>query len=119
FVGLLHQAFSEYAKDRGTKLQEEWGKVQGRYNDILYNVSTDETVALIGKSITHSESIDNSDDSVVQQVLEALDKNKSDRKKQLKQRLEQCVPLHPLTALILGPISKRRFSQNERSTFSF
>ncbi|MFA0660605.1 hypothetical protein AB4619_15920 [Vibrio splendidus] len=119
FVGLLHQAFSEYAKDRGTKLQEEWGKIQGRYNDILYNVSTDETVALIGKSITHSESIDNSDDSVVQQVLEALDKNKSDRKKQLKQRLEQCVPLHPLTALILGPISKRRFSQNERSTFSF
>ncbi|MHA7590183.1 hypothetical protein ACX15B_27815 (plasmid) [Vibrio harveyi] len=119
FVGLLHQAFSEYAKDRGTKLQEEWGKVQGRYNDILYNVSTDETVALIGKSITHSESIDNSDDSVVQQVLEALDKNKSDRTKQLKQRLEQCVPLHPLTALILGPISKRRFSQNERSTFSF
>lgn len=119
FVGLLHQAFSEYAKNRGTKLQEEWGKIQGRYNDILYNVSTDETVALIGKSITHSESIDNSDDSVVQQVLEALDKNKSDRKKQLKQRLEQCVPLHPLTALILGPISKRRFSQNERSTFSF
>ncbi|MET2946691.1 hypothetical protein ABXV18_01205 [Vibrio owensii] len=119
FVGLLHQAFSEYAKDRGTKLQEEWGKIQGRYNDILYNVSTDETVALIGKSITHTDSIDNSGDSIVEQVLEALGNEKSDRKKQLKQRLEQCVPLHPLTALVLGPISKRRFSQNERSTFSF
>ncbi|CAH7405665.1 conserved hypothetical protein [Vibrio chagasii] len=119
FVGLLHQAFSEYAKDRGTKLQEEWGKIQGRYNDILYNVSTDETVALIGKSITHTDSIDNSGDRIVEQVLEALGNEKSDRKKQLKQRLEQCVPLHPLTALMLGPISKRRFSQNERSTFSF
>lgn len=119
FVGLLHQAFSEYAKDRGTKLQEEWGKIQGRYNDILYNVSTDETVALIGKSITHVEAIDNSDDRIVQQVLGALGNGESERKKQLKHRLEQCVPLHPLTALMLGPISKRRFSQNERSTFSF
>lgn len=119
FVGLLHQAFSEYAKDRGTKLQEEWGKIQGRYNDILYNVSTDEAVALIGKSITHADSIDNSGDRIVEQVLEALGNEKSERKKQLKQRLEQCVPLHPLTALMLGPISKRRFSQNERSTFSF
>ncbi|USD59493.1 hypothetical protein J4N45_13315 [Vibrio sp. SCSIO 43140] len=119
FLGLLHQAFSEYAKDRGTKLQEEWAKIQGRYNDILYNVSTDETVALIGKSINHAESIDNSGDRIVEQVLEALGNEESDRKKQLKQRLEQCIPLHPLTALMLGPISKRRFSQNERSTFSF
>lgn len=118
FLGLLHQAFSEYAKDRGTKLQEEWGKIQGRYNDVLYNVSTDETVALIGKSIKHSEGIDNQGDETVAKVLAALADN-AERKAQLKHRLEQCVPLHPLTALLLGPISKRRFSQNERSTFSF
>lgn len=118
FLGLLHQAFSEYAKNRGTKLQEEWGKIQGRYNDILYNVSTDETVALIAKSIVNIESIDNSGDIYVSKVLNALI-DKPERKKQLKQRLEQSVPLHPLTALLLGPISKRRFSQNERSTFSF
>ncbi|WP_025586934.1 hypothetical protein [Vibrio parahaemolyticus] len=118
FLGLLHQAFGEYAKDRGTKLQEEWGKIQGRYNDILYNVSTDETVALIAKSIVNIESVDNRDDERVSKVLNALT-DTSERKKQLKQRLEQSVPLHPLTTLLLGPISKRRFSQNERSTFSF
>ncbi|ELA7189548.1 hypothetical protein RAL72_002794 [Vibrio alginolyticus] len=118
FLGLLHQAFGEYAKDRGTKLQEEWGKIQGRYNDILYNVSTDETVALIAKSIVNIESVDNREDERVSKVLNALT-GKSERKKQLKQRLEQSVPLHPLTTLLLGPISKRRFSQNERSTFSF
>lgn len=118
FLGMLHQSFSEYAKDRGTKLQEEWGKIQGRYNDILYNVSTDETVALIAKSITHTVAIDNRADKTVQLVLDAL-LDKQERKKQLQQRLEQCIPLHPLTALLLGPISKRRFSQNERSTFGF
>lgn len=118
FLGLLHQAFSEYAKDRGTKLQEEWNKIQGRYNDILYNVSTDETVALIAQSITNNGEMSNSGDKHVKHVLDALT-DKSERKKQLKSRLENCVPLHPLTALLLGPISKRRFSQNERSTFSF
>lgn len=117
FLGLLHQAFSDYAKGRGTKLQEEWGKIQGRYNDILYNVSTDETVALIGKSIvTHG--VVNTNDQHVTSVLEAIN-DSYERKELLKSRLLQCIPLHPLTALLLGPLSKRRFSQNERSTFSF
>ncbi|MCE4935877.1 hypothetical protein [Aliivibrio fischeri] len=117
FIGLLHQAFAEYAKDRGTQLQEEWSKIQGRYNDILYNVSTDETVALIGKSIV-SLKADAEEDKHVTQVLTALN-DSQERKDQLRQRLQQCAPLHPLIALLLGPISKRRFSQNERSTFSF
>ncbi|WP_153447616.1 hypothetical protein [Vibrio algicola] len=118
FIGLLHQAFSEYAKDRGTKLQEEWGKIQGRYNDIIYNVSTDETVALIGQSIVNESNLTHQDDIYVKAVLNALN-DKKERKTLLKERLEQCAPLHPLSALLLGPISKRRFSQNERSTFSF
>ncbi|MBF4260300.1 hypothetical protein EAY18_29010, partial [Vibrio anguillarum] len=117
FLGLLHQAFSEYAKERGTKLQDEWAKIQGRYSDILYNVSTDETVALISNSIkTTQQKV--SDDPLVSRVLKAL-VDKKERKELLKSRLDQCVPLHPLTALLLGPIAKRRFSQNERSTFSF
>lgn len=120
FLGLLHQSFSEYAKERGTKLQEEWGKIQGRYADILYNVSTDETVSLIAQSIiTSSEIEDNT--AYVDMTLNAItEKNQSDDyKKNLKTRLYQCAPLHPATALLLGPLSKRRFSQNERSTFGF
>ncbi len=117
FLGLLHQAFSEYAKERGSKLQEEWGKIQGRYSDILYNVSTDETVSLISHSIKTTQS-KSEKDTLVHRVLYALD-DKQQRKDLLVSRLEQCMPLHPLTALLLGPIAKRRFSQNERSTFSF
>src|SRR6185436_2009832 len=33
--------------------------------------------------------------------------------------LEQCWPLHPAMAALLGPISKRQFGQNERSVFGF
>ncbi|MCA0936675.1 hypothetical protein LCL85_14135 [Vibrio alginolyticus] len=118
FLGLLHQAFSEYAKERGTKLQNEWAKIQGRYSDIPYNVSTDETVALIGNSIKTRDLHHGKGDPLVKRVLAALDDN-AQRKSLLESRLEKCIPLHPLTALLLGPIAKRRFSQNERSTFSF
>ncbi|KAB1516096.1 hypothetical protein [Photobacterium damselae] len=121
FLGLLHQAFSEYAKDRGTKLQEEWGKIQGRYADIPYNVSTDETVALIAQSIVPSKIASKDTTAYVDMTLSALaslDNNKN-RIEQLSSRLHNAAPLHPLVALILGPISKRRFSQNERSTFGF
>ncbi|MFV7770144.1 hypothetical protein [Shewanella marisflavi] len=117
FLGLLHQAFSEYAKERGVRLQDEWAKIQGRYSDILYNVSTDETVALISNSIKTTLP-QSSGDELVKRVLTALE-DKQQRKEMLLSRLEQCIPLHPLTALLLGPIAKRRFSQNERSTFSF
>ncbi|GAD88828.1 hypothetical protein VHA01S_010_00540 [Vibrio halioticoli NBRC 102217] len=118
FLGLLHQSFSEYAKERGTKLQEEWAKIQGRYTDILYNVSTDETVSLIAKSIEPAKGTAPDQTRFIELVLNALEDTEQ-RKKQLKSRLENVAPLHPLVALILGPLSKRRFSQNERSTFGF
>ncbi|MGO2075426.1 MAG: hypothetical protein ACTH3B_09720 [Pseudoalteromonas sp.] len=117
FLGLLHQSFSEYAKERGTKLQEEWGKIQGRYADILYNVSTDETVSLIAQSIIPSSDVIDIT-NYVDLTLDAIN-DTADYKEHLKKRLELCAPLHPVTALLLGPLSKRRFSQNERSTFGF
>ena len=33
--------------------------------------------------------------------------------------LEGCWPLHPVVACLLGPISRRRFGQNQRSIFGF
>lgn len=121
FLGLLHQSFSEYAKDRGTKLQEEWGKIQGRYTDIQYNVSTDETVALIAQSIIPKNSNQGDETNFVDMTLRAISESddSKNRTTQLLTRLKASAPLHPLVALLLGPISKRRFSQNERSTFGF
>lgn len=118
FLGLLHQTFSEYAKGRGSKKEEEWAKIQGRYCDVLYNVTTDETVSLISSSIK-TEVINNEFQlELVDRVLDALGCDNT-RKKILGPRLLATAPLHPLTALVLGPLAKRSFSQNERSTFGF
>ena len=37
----------------------------------------------------------------------------------LSQGLIKAYPLHPVVTLLLGPISKQRFGQNERSIFTF
>jgi hypothetical protein len=37
----------------------------------------------------------------------------------LSRALTDCWPLHPVVAALLGPISRRRFGQNQRSVFGF
>jgi energy-coupling factor transporter ATP-binding protein EcfA2 len=117
FLGLLHQAISEYAVGLGVGVQSEWGKVQGRYSDIPYQVSTDETLALIGKSIVGPHEASN--EFLSTSVLSAVAGSSLKLSSEMIERLGACYPLHPSTAILLGPLSKRRFSQNERSTFSF
>lgn len=120
FVGFLHQAFSAYAHTRSKAIQDNWSKIQGRYSDLLYNVSEDETVALIAQSIeSKSDRTEKWHNTLVTKVCKNLQRAKLRDSKVLHDRLEGCFPLHPSVALLLGPISKRRFSQNERSTFSF
>lgn len=117
FLGLLHQAMSEYAAGLGIGVQSEWGKVQGRYSDIPYQVSTDETLALVGKSIVGPQQP--VIEAVSTSVLDAIKSPSLKKTAGMVERLGSCYPLHPATAILLGPLSKRRFSQNERSTFSF
>lgn len=120
FIGFLHQAFSEYASARGKSVQEQWGKIQGRYSDLLYGVSADETVALIAQSIQNkSQRPETWHVNLVKKVCDSLQWEKLRESAILHDRLQECFPLHPSVALLLGPISKRSFSQNERSTFSF
>ena len=50
-VGVLHQAFEQYASRLGREAREEWAKVQGRYVDIPIVAGTDEVLDLIGRAI--------------------------------------------------------------------
>ena len=51
FFGILHQPFEEYANSLGRNIQEEWSKIQGRYEDIPFSINFEETVHLIAKAI--------------------------------------------------------------------
>ena len=117
-LGILHQAFERYASRLGREVQDEWAKVQGRYVDIPIVTAVDEVIDLIGRAIV-SDIAPPASLATAELVAEAIRRRRPGSPDDLAFRLDACWPLHPVTAALLGPISRRRFGQNERSTFGF
>ena len=117
-VGVLHQAFDQYASRSNRDVQAEWAKVQGRYVDIPIVAATDEVIELIGGAIScsqkHPESL-----AAAKTVAAAIGRRRPSSPGSLYRSLDHCWPLHPVTAALLGPSSRRKFGQNERSVFGF
>ncbi len=117
-IGVLHQAFEQYALRLGQSAQQEWGKVQGRYVDIPLVAGSDEMVSLIGRAL-HVEYQHTSSIKIAERVAKVIRNRRPSAASDIKELLDDCWPLHPVTAAMLGPASKKRFGQNERSVFSF
>lgn len=117
-IGFLHQAFVEYAKGKDVLTQKEWAKVQGRYIDFGFNPTIDESLVLVGDSITKTEQIAEKLESPFSGMIEIVTRSFKSQSKN-KSTLFKTLPLDPIVSLLLGPISRRRFSQNERSLFGF
>ena len=47
-VGILHQAFEEYAHRLSREMRDEWAKIQGRFVDLAISVGADEQLSLLG-----------------------------------------------------------------------
>jgi hypothetical protein len=118
-VGILHQAFEQYATRLGRDARDEWAKVQGRFVDISLAAGSDEVIDLIGKAID-SKNVPHSETRyIAETIARAIGERRPSLCKDLNIRLDHCWPLHPITAVLLGPSSRRRFGQNERSIFGF
>lgn len=115
-VGILHQAFDEYAHRLAREARDEWLKVQGRFLDIPINLAAEEQLDLIGRAIEAQKPVAL---PVTATVARGLTGSRFGDAATLEERLAACWPLHPLVAALLGPISRRRFGQNQRSLFGF
>jgi hypothetical protein len=117
-VGILHQSFAQYSNRLGVEARDDWAKIQGRYLDLPFVAASDEVVELIGQAI-ETEKKPTWVSSVSISVAEQVRSRRPAVGDTYVQALRKCWPLHPAMAALLGPISKRQFGQNERSTFSF
>ncbi|MEA9482753.1 hypothetical protein VC290_20970 [Xanthomonas campestris] len=117
-IGILHQAFDQYASRSGRDVQSEWAKVQGRFVDVPVVAGTDEVIALIGGAI-RCEELHPGSRKVTDVIAGAIQRRRPASPATLAHTLDECWPLHPVTAALLGPCSRRRFGQNERSVFGF
>lgn len=114
-VGILHQAFEEYAHRLSRDMRDEWAKIQGRFVDLAVSTAGDEQIDLLGRAIESSHR-PQKPSPLAERVAALVQRQVAPDFARL---LEDCWPLHPVTACLLGPLSRRRFGQNQRSIFGF
>lgn len=121
---MLHQSFEQYAKGLGESLKNEWGKIQGRFEEIPFLESEEQVLRVVSAAfenrlkkadkLTLQEPIGNISSKLSE--LEALPGVLSES--DAKQLFTQCYPLHPVSAMIL-PTLCQKIAQNERTLFSY
>lgn len=117
-IGILHQAFDQYAGRLSRESRQEWAKVQGRFQDVSFLAAADETVALLGRAIvTDARPAGAAKHAKI--VAAAVAERRPTDIQTLTRALTAAWPLNPVSALLLGPLSRQRFAQNERSVFGF
>ena len=114
-VGILHQAFDEYAHRLSRDTREEWSKIQGRFVDLPINSDGNEQISLLARAI-EGDCGAAPIQALAEDVASLVQVNAPP---DLATMLANCWPLHPITACLLGPLSRRRFGQNQRSLFAF
>jgi len=127
-LGILHQDFSRYADRLTGRERAEWGKIRGRFEDIVFEEPADELLRLIAEARSQSPEGAKLDQlpaasqkqfrSLCKQAWELQLAPQRMARREFCDLLSRCYPLHPLAALVLGPIF-RKLAQNERSVFSF
>lgn len=122
FIGILHQNFTAYAQFSAEYQKLEWQKVQGRFLDAPLVSHSEETLRMLSSALkTISPNKGNreySDKSIEITVNYLASLRKIDREK-LTKTFQKTWPLNPIVSLLLGPLSKRGFWQNNRSVFNF
>ena len=111
-IGILHQSFGEYSQRLSREMRDEWTKIQGRFVDLTITTAADEQIVLLSHAIT-SECKKPLPNKLASRVASLA------FKLPLADLLDGCWPLHPVVTCLLGPISRRRFGQNQRSIFGF
>jgi len=117
-IGVLHQAFEEYAHRLSHEMRDEWAKIQGRFLDLVVDTAGEEQIDLISRAIETNRKAAKAGKAATT-IAYMVRRERAADAARLSTMLEACWPLHPVVASLLGPISRRRFGQNQRSIFGF
>ena len=114
-VGILHQAFEEYAHSLSREMRDEWSKIQGRFVDLVVNASGDEQINLLGRAIESNHP--KKPGPLVRRCGSA--NATANISLTLRNYWKIAGHFTRSSPVLLGPISRRRFGQNQRSIFGF
>ncbi len=121
---LLHQSFEQYAKGLGESLKNEWSKVQGRFEDVPFLESAEQTLRVVSAAFSHQFTPDESRElkNNICNIVDTLHEQNAvpgvmDRVS-ATDLMYDCYPLHPVSAILL-PALCQKVAQNERTLFSY
>ena len=124
FVTILHQALDRYAVHLSPGRRSEWAKVQGRFEDVVYEERSEQLLRLLAHAVRHDgpeaelKALGKKGKALAKEAVEVGVRVGTMPADELHRTLAACYPLHPLTAAVLGPLF-RQLAQNERSLFAF
>lgn len=121
-ITLQHMTFDDYVRGASALQRREWGKVQGRFEDISFVESAEQSLRLVAGAFEPLAR-----DDILLPALEAWAVAETQTCQRLglvrflpggAATLASCYPLHPMTLLAL-PEMCARFGQHGRTLFSF
>ena len=119
---LQHLAFDDYVRGASATQRREWGKVQGRFEDIPFLDSADQTLRLIPAALDDHDATPSfrrrRSAWAAQQRQACADLGLQRLLPDTADLLERCYPLHPLVLLALPELCSR-FGQHGRTLFAF
>ena len=122
FIGILHQNFTAYSAFSPEVQKLEWQKVQGRFTDLPLIAHSEETLKILSEaiSVVNSERANREfSNKAIELTTSYLSEHRKINKEEYSTVFKQSWPLNPIVCLILGPLSRRGFWQNNRSVFNF
>ena len=119
-VVALHKSFKDYVQNTTHLSFTEWDKIQGRFDNIIFQDDFYELMHIFEESITVDDvkAVKNSRDKVSSIFTEYKENLLNKRIPVDMSSLEKLAPLHPFSSLALFHIFSKHF-QNQRSVFSF
>jgi hypothetical protein len=122
-VGLLHQGFHFYAEQLPTTARQEWEKVAGRFEELIFSPPLEHTAALIAGALNvDSVRLPSGTAAYARRAMEqALALGWYGAGANSLQLLAEAPRLYPVHATVLPCLTRMlaRFGQNERSLFGF
>lgn len=112
----LHQGFNAYAKDLKLEQKQEWTKVKGRIQDIVFKEPIEQLLNLAATKIADKREA--SSNEAIHQLYELAIKSKFANDNLKPDVVSALYPMDIFAAYILTQ-ANQRYGQNERTLFSF
>lgn len=112
----LHQGFNAYAKDLKLEQKQEWTKVKGRIQDIVFKEPIEQLLNLAATKIAAKREASNN--KAIRQIYDLAIKSKFANDNLKSDVVSALYPMDIFAAYILTQ-ANQRYGQNERTLFSF